>query len=134
MLIIKGEKPPSTESLGSGAKAELARMADLERSVRIAKNRLDNAKRCCSHIVFQKTYKSDVWEHNPDGLSGASCLICKQNFGWACPDSKDGACHYEYEIDEDTKMLTLNDQSKVKPEYEFGGECCVFCGHPEERK
>lgn len=134
MKIIKGEKRPAGNTLGADARCAIADLEDLNRKLRKLQNRVSSFKQNCDHIVFQKTYKSDIWEHNPDGLSGASCLICKQDFGWACPDSKDGACHYEYEIDEDTKILTLNDQSKVKPEYEFGGECCVFCGHPSERK
>ena len=134
MQIIKGENPPVKEQLGADARCAIADLADLEREARMAKNRVDNFKRNCNHVVYQQTRKNDIWEHNPEGLGSARCLICKSRFGWACPDSKDGACHYEHEIDEDTKMLTIKDQSKVKPEYEFGGECCVFCGHPDERK
>ena len=66
----------------------------------------------------------------------ASCLICRQSFGWACPKSTDGVCHVGDEIDDDG-MVTLLDNTKVKPVEEengFGREECVFCGHPDERK
>lgn len=137
MEIIKGEKPPAPESLSIEARDEMSRFENLKFEARVAARRVSNFKLLCDHIVFQRTYKNDVWEHNPDGLAGASCLICKRNFGWACPDSKDGACHYPYEIAEDGGTITLNDRSQVTPEEPEGGfwnESCVFCGHPEERK
>lgn len=137
MRIIKGEKRPDKDALTTDDRFAMARLSDLKREMRMAKNRVDNFKDTCDHIVFHRTSKHDVWEHNPDGISDAICLICDQDFGWACPDSRDGACHYPSEIKEDGGMVTLNDGSKVtpdEPESGFWSESCVFCGHPEERK
>jgi hypothetical protein len=137
MQIIKGNHPPPISQLSVNAQEDIVVFADMQREARIAANRVSNFKnKECNHVVFQKTNSSDAWEHNPDGLGSARCLVCGSSFGWACPDSKDGVCHAGCEIDDDG-FVTLIDQSRVKPteeEWGFGEESCVFCGHPEERK
>lgn len=67
--------------------------------------------------------------------SSARCTHCDRDFGWHCPDSPDGTCHY---YTDDGKVTLINGE-KVDPpaghdpKFEHHDQC-VFCGHPEERK
>ena len=46
---------------------------------------------------------------------GAFCLVCGVSLGWYCPKSPTKVCNYDYEKDP-------------------LGDCCIYCGLPEERK
>ena len=70
---------------------------------------------------------------------GARCVGCGKDFGWGCPESPDGVCHYPYDCegDEDWIWLILIDGSKINitdEQYSVYHECCMFCGDPDERK
>jgi hypothetical protein len=59
----------------------------------------------CEHKRF---ISSDPGE----SYSAAICADCgERHFGWYCPKSPDGQCHYSKSFD-----------------------CCDYCGYPEERK
>jgi hypothetical protein len=84
---------------------------------------------------------------------GAMCEICGKRFGWRCPESPDRVCHYNAwrSIDENGSWWVWRDifehKHKVPREkikryirpnedmpYYFDEDCCIFCGHPSERK
>jgi len=84
---------------------------------------------------------------------GARCEICGKHFGWLCPESPDRVCHYDAwrSIDDDGPWWVWRDihehkhpvpEEKVKKyirpnedmPYYSDEDCCIFCGHPEERK
>ncbi len=73
-------------------------------------------------------------EHKVD--KDGKCLGCGQGFGWPCPDSLDGVCHYYTE----DGMIHLIDgrevpsPTKVKDRRYESDDQCVFCGEPSERK
>lgn len=71
----------------------------------------------------------------------ATCIHCKNDFGWRCIKSPDGACHY-YTTDDEPYRIELIDGTLVEPPAEYGMEekCdetadhCIYCGMPDERK
>jgi hypothetical protein len=84
---------------------------------------------------------------------GARCEICGKHFGWLCPESPDRVCHYEarkiqgihvrywswigihgmrHELPKEKVEKYIR---PIKDETYYDDEdCCIFCGHPEERK
>lgn len=95
----------------------------------------------CEHRLGQLSKKdlADKWMS-----VWADCIDCGQHFGWRCKKSPDGVCHYF--TDPRGKAISLingkqhliNDpqfplDGTYDPEYETD-DCCIFCGHPEERK
>ena len=89
----------------------------------------------------------------PHVLSDGRCEVCKKDFGWECPESPDRVCHYEAWKMEGIQVREwffknvygarhIIDKEKVK-EYirpqpgdtsYYDEDCCIFCGHPYERK
>jgi hypothetical protein len=84
---------------------------------------------------------------------GARCEICGKHFGWLCPESPDRVCHYDAwrSIDENSTWWVWRDIHEHKREvpkekveryirpnedmpYYNDEDCCIFCGHPSERK
>jgi hypothetical protein len=75
--------------------------------------------------------------HRLSGKDSLRCDVCGRGFGWRCPESPDGVCHYYTE--EDGK-IHLIDGRKVDvpdkdhdPQYETD-DSCLFCREPSERK
>jgi hypothetical protein len=80
--------------------------------------------------------------HDMAGTDSAWCRVCARTFGWRCPDSPDGVCHYftvEGPGDPPDLRVELIDGRQVKlPEgvdtsYQTHDRC-LYCGLPEERK
>lgn len=83
----------------------------------------------------------DSWDFDE-----ANCMICGKFFGWRCPDSPDGACHYNTKEFEGSNgegpfyVELINRKKHIMPEhYDYekhiheSSDCCLFCGSPDER-
>ena len=86
---------------------------DLEERMRLRHiHMFTKLKGCASHLPkicnHPKLMSSDP--QDPD-CSRAICPVCGESFGWWCPKSPDGKCHYSKSFDS-----------------------CDYCGNPEERK
>jgi hypothetical protein len=84
---------------------------------------------------------------------GARCEICGKHFGWLCPESPDRVCHYTAwksngihvrswfwkDIHESKHEVPKEKVEKyirptVNAVHHEDEDCCIFCGHPSERK
>ncbi len=89
---ITGEFPLDLQSA-------FTQLATVETDLMDLRGSLRRMHRVLGHEIIEK------------GMS-AECLVCRNSFGWFCPDSVDGICEYDMEH----------------------GEWCIHCGDPEERK
>jgi len=99
-------------------KALNRQLGDLERN-------LEAISRKCKH-EFEPVGQND----------SAVCLHCRKHFGWRCPDSPDGVCHTQCEVD-DHGQLELVDGTEVfvhGVDLEDQEATCVYCGEYDERK
>lgn len=106
-----------------GIRAELE---VLEKQQSEIEKRIAEIKKNCKH----------KWKKNDFG--GACCVICGGDFGWLCPNSPDGVCHYMYRERDGKKFVKLINDEEVEIEVEDRDLCdyddCIFCHEPEERK
>jgi hypothetical protein len=101
----------------------------LNKARREMRNAINQLKSRCQHVV-DKTKTGST-----------KCKICGESFGWHCPQSKDSACHYltEYDEQRDLRYILLVDGSKdymdkgYSSKGETGGKC-LDCTEPKARK
>jgi hypothetical protein len=78
-------------------------------------HRFTKLKGCASHTSMRdvcKHWKKKICSNPEDPTcASAECPDCGMTFGWWCPKSSDGECHYSVDFDS-----------------------CDYCGMPEERK
>ena len=107
-----------------------------------SREQLKRMERMCPHVIIA----------TGTGM-GAMCEICGKRFGWRCPESPDRVCHYEARKvhgihvrywsyrDIHGKNSAVPEEKVEKYIRPVEGEtsyldedCCIFCGHPDERK
>lgn len=84
----------------------------------------DLIKNCLHKIVHQ--------EPDEFGYGFAECEGCDTQFGWYCPDSPDHVCHY---FTENSNVELMTGELIISPPHKYETyDCCLYCGHPGERK
>jgi hypothetical protein len=128
----------SPEDLAYSLKVEAAKAAVSE-----AEKYLGTLITGCKHVLppltdeMKHVLKTKPWEAW-GGYDSAFCVVCEANFGWRCPTSPDGACHY-FSMHGRPGFVRLIDDSEVPVpadhdiDYETDDDC-MFCHQPEERK
>lgn len=113
--------------------------------------KLDKLEETCNHKILPLTPKQKelLKEDDPESwdYDEAHCIICRSYFGWRCPDSPDGACHYYTNCDADSSkvggpyyVVLINREEYIIENYEYSDavnesdDWCIFCGAPQERK
>ncbi len=104
-------------------------------------------ERTCPHELKPmrdpSRFKTDQWYSE-----GATCRGCGNDFGWRCDKSPDEVCHYYSDANnegvncddaKDRHVLSIRDERMPIPNHDWNHchetpDCCIFCGHPEERK
>ena len=70
----------------------------------------------------------------------AFCDTCGVHFGWRCKKSPDSVCHYHTEggavdlIEGTPDFFKYRKTGNWTSEDNESDDCCVYCGHPDERK
>lgn len=126
--VFDPNKCPSGRTVGE--LKELIKAENLE--IRKHGQALHELKEDCPHPLPKISKKQ--WDEEDGSISGY-CPICGRDFGWRCPESPDGICHYH----SDDGLIELIDGRSVpipkdhNPDYETS-DACIFCGDPDERK
>lgn len=106
------------------AEQRMATIRFHESKIEERKSEIRKLKSSCCH-EFPRFNSTD---------DSAICVGCGSDFGWLCPESRDGLCHY-HSIDGVVVMLN-GEEIKVAEGHDADNESnewCIFCGNPEER-
>jgi hypothetical protein len=122
-----------------------------KKEIKEAEDNLKYLRRQCKDHKFVELNEKDIealrtkpWKVSYK-KSSAVCSICDEDFGWRCPDSPDGACHYytgEGKDGDNRRVVILSNKTyyymdesySLEDSYDETDDCCLFCGFPEERK